>query len=295
MIARRSLLLVLLATLAACAKNGNNGSLEMYGVCSVPDSCSFSGKCDKFLLGNYAVDLAMTRRLMVPMEVHNQLVNNADTGAGTSGHTNTNDATVERVIVSWSAPGISSVAGVTSNVAQVVPASGTSVVGLELLDDAAAADLAAAPAAGVTAIADVKLKGQLNDGSEFETGTYRLPVHVCNGCLAANYTCSDPTQIPSSPCLYWGEWPNTFKCGALAVTYSIGGSVTGQTTNLILTCNSVEIPIGASDTTWIFPYGLANAANYNCAVTTPATGCAVDNAAGTIAGANVTNVNVHCP
>jgi hypothetical protein len=295
MTAHRALLLLLLATLAACAKNGNNASIQMFGVCSVPESCSYSATCGEFALQNYTIDVSMNDRIAVPIEVHNQLINNADTGSGGTGHTNTNNATVQTASIEWSAPGVA--VSVTSDMVQAVPADGTGVVVVELMNDAAWMAFSGVSPAGVTAIADLKLKGELGDGSTFETGTYRLSIDVCNGCLLANYTCADPTQIPNSPCLHWGQWPNTFTCGSATATYTVGGSVAGQTGNLILTCNSVPISIGATDTTWIFPYGIANAGAWSCSVTTPPLGqtCAVDNATGTIATANVNNVNVHCP
>lgn len=291
MTARRALLLLLLAALAGCAKN--NASIEMAGLCFPPDGCSFQSTCGKFTPAETVdVSFLASPRLLVPVEVHNQMSPNADS----SGHVNTNDATLEQVRVSWSVPGVA-VSGVTSNITQTVPAGGTTVAFLELLDATAGGQLAAGVTGEVHGTATVKLKGVTNGGSKFETGDYRIAVTVCNGCLLGAYVCEDPTQLASNFCLHLGQWPNTFSCGAAPATFTIGGTVTNVTgAGLQLTCNGTPVNIGIGATDWTFPTPLTDGSLYVCSIATDAAGqtCSISNQNGTVSGANVANINVTC-
>jgi len=77
----------------------------------------------------------------------------------------------------------------------------------------------------------------------------------------------------------------------------VGGTITGLTAaGLVLTNGSDTVSPAANDTTFTFGTALANGAGYSVSVTTQPAGldCTVTNGAGTIAGANVTNVAVAC-
>jgi hypothetical protein len=85
-----------------------------------------------------------------------------------------------------------------------------------------------------------------------------------------------------------------------APTYTVGGSVNGLTTSGLVMAVTVpagnqtmSVPTGA--TSYVFPTSEPNG-SYTVSVKTQPTGqtCSVDNAGGTIAGANVTNANVTC-
>ncbi len=292
--------LLLLAPLAGCMRP-NRASVEVYSICSPSDDCTFKAKCDMQYMGNQIVDLDLTGNISLAVEVHNQLTNNANEDLGQA---NTHDARVQQVVTSYSAP--FAVASATTDIQQIVPANGTSVLGIELLDAAAYADLAAGVGAGlsVQVIADVKLKGILADGSKFETGEYRVPVQVCRGCLAVIFPPCLPPNVASA-CLNYGQWPATaVSClppgGGGTTGYTLGGAVTGltDTNGLTITCNGAVVAVAAGDTTWEttdrFDTGIA----YTCQITTPAPtqpGCALSNATGTVGGINVTNIDLTCP
>lgn len=292
-------LLLLLAPLVACVK-GNNASIEVFSICSPPAAadCKFSAKCDAQPGSEQIVDLSLISAdsMILPVEVHNQLANNADA----NGHVNTNDAMVQQVKVSYGVPGFG-VRSITTNLSQTVPATGTAVLALNLLNAGAVADFATGlgGAGSVEAIFDVKLKGVLADNSQFETGTYRVPVVVCIGCLASAYTCDTAGAVPTKFCIQEGQWPANWTCGAPPATFSIGGNIANLTTsNLEVTCNGVAQPIASGSASYSFS-GLADGAAYVCTISTQPTGqtCSFDVpavASGTISGADITNINITC-
>ncbi len=85
------------AALSGCIQE-NYASLEFYGVCAGPTpdtttgACVYSASCDLYALFTYWYDPAVVSELLVPIEMFNQLPNNADLSAG---RVNTNDAIIE--------------------------------------------------------------------------------------------------------------------------------------------------------------------------------------------------------
>jgi hypothetical protein len=83
-----------------------------------------------------------------------------------------------------------------------------------------------------------------------------------------------------------------------APTYTIGGSVNGLTTSglvMAVTAGNQTKSVPSGATSYVFPTSEPNG-GYTVSVKTQPTGqtCSVDNASGSIAGANVTNANVTC-
>jgi hypothetical protein len=81
-----------------------------------------------------------------------------------------------------------------------------------------------------------------------------------------------------------------------AVTYSIGGTVTGLTGTLTLQNNGTDSITITADGAFAFTGRLADAATYDVTVSSPPVGqsCTVTNGAGTIHGADVTDIQVVC-
>jgi alpha-tubulin suppressor-like RCC1 family protein len=81
-----------------------------------------------------------------------------------------------------------------------------------------------------------------------------------------------------------------------AATYTVGGTVTGQTSALVLANAGVNTTVAAGAGTFTVLSAAANGASYAVTVATQPTGqtCAVANGAGTVASANVANIAVTC-
>ncbi|MBI4082725.1 MAG: hypothetical protein HY423_08955 [Candidatus Lambdaproteobacteria bacterium] len=86
------------------------------------------------------------------------------------------------------------------------------------------------------------------------------------------------------------------KTSTTPTAYTVGGTVTGLTGTLVLSLNGGNNATMTGDGTFTFGTTLSNGSTYTVAIVTQPSGqtCAVANASGTIAGANVTNVAVTC-
>ena len=175
----------------ACADN--NVSVEVFGICVPASSCTFEGKCDAYAMDPPIIDVATVPSgvLWLPIEVRNQLANNADPAVGRG---NTNDAFVQEFEVDWKDAALPPEIG---RIQQTVPASGSTVVSVWIIP----------PTAAARYIANVRLRGIYADQSHFETAQFAVPVTVCSGCLAAQAACA-------APCPQAGQWP--FVCGTAA-------------------------------------------------------------------------------
>jgi subtilisin family serine protease len=82
----------------------------------------------------------------------------------------------------------------------------------------------------------------------------------------------------------------------LQSTYTIGGTVTGITSTLVLQNNGSNNLTITADGTFSFTNRHANNASYNVTTLTPPAGqvCSVTNGSGMVAGANITNILVNC-
>jgi hypothetical protein len=206
---RRLLLIALAAGATTCSVPGP--SVAFSAICAPPDDavkCSFAATCGAQILGNPAVDVAVTNQLVLIVEVHNQALDNHDDALGRA---NGHDAYFQEIDVSYSggALGIPDVKVRTQN---VVPAAGTSTVYVNAIPAAAGLAPGSLPAGTrTTVIAKIKGKGVFGDGSSFETQEWEIPVILCNGCLGIP-TCSDPTQSVVGVCPQGGQVPASVTC-----------------------------------------------------------------------------------
>lgn len=197
---------------SACVKN--SVSVEAVSVCTAPTdatSCTWSSKCDAQLIGNpeYDADFAV-EGLFLPIEFHNNMPDDADANQG---HPNSKDAFVQQVEITYDSGGLIPLADATINMNQSVPQNGTSVLGIVALESATRATIQAALTTGeiVEIIANMKFKGVFEDGTSFETGTYRQPIDVCRGCIGLG-ACPTGEQVVAY-CPAPGQEPMTFACG----------------------------------------------------------------------------------
>src|SRR5262249_32161316 len=94
---------------------------------------------------------------------------------------------------------------------------------------------------------------------------------------------------------YFTQLQATVACGN--VPYTLGGTVTGLTNDVLVLANgSVLVTLPAGTTTWSFPGKVPNAAPYGITVNRNPAGlvCTVANGVGTMPVADVNNVAVTC-
>jgi subtilisin family serine protease len=84
--------------------------------------------------------------------------------------------------------------------------------------------------------------------------------------------------------------------GSAPATYALGGTVTGLAGTLVLQNNGADNLTVAANGTFTFATRLGQGASYRATVISQPAGqvCAVANGSGTVAGANVTNIQVDC-
>jgi len=214
---RLSLPLLTFALLAAgCVKDATS-FVEPYALCSMPDDCTFSGKCDAQYIGTPRLDVTGQTEMWIALEMHNQLEDNSD---ASSGRTNTHDAHFESYSVDYSGsggllpPSTGDIPASGGRAQMVIPAAGTSVIGVNIFPQALVADLSNAGSlplgpSYVEVTAKVSLKGRFDDGADWET-SFTVPVELCQFCVS--HTCTDPTQTPLAAC------PNLHQIPAGAAT-----------------------------------------------------------------------------
>jgi hypothetical protein len=209
----RALAVLLLATSLACVKN--NGSVEPFTVCAMPDdpsACGQAATCSKTLASApyvYTQDSAgNANELILWLEFHNNVPNNADP---TAGRVNTNDAYVKEYRLSFSAAGVA-IPGVTVSGRGTVPAAGTATLVATLVPASITQYLSAHFPAGTTVLpvkVTLRAAGEYQDGTSFVTGDFDIPVDVISGgCTApvcgagqVRVTCPNECQSSVSKCI----------------------------------------------------------------------------------------------
>lgn len=204
-----------LAALAAVAQGCapvNTASIEPYALCSMPDDCTFSETCDAQYIGIPTLDVAGQTEMWLAFELHNRLANNEDEGTGQA---NTHDAHFESYTVDYSGasgllpPSTGELPSFASSVQQVIPASGTAVVGAFVVPQALVNELAASTEIPtgpdyVTVQLKVKFKGRYDDGTKW-WAPMALPLRLCRNCVG--FVCTDPTQVPLTACPSLFQFP----------------------------------------------------------------------------------------
>ncbi len=155
-------------------------SVQIQTICVPSTSCTFKNACDAQYIGYPALDLAAspTQTLWLTVQVANQLPNNADPSVG---KVNTNDAHIDETDVTYEGALVR-----TESYGSVfnVPAGSTAVISVQLHLVGATGG---AGAATNEVLANVKLKGSLDDGTRFESGPFPITVKVCqSGCGATS-------------------------------------------------------------------------------------------------------------
>ena len=172
-------LAAVVATSLALACAQDNNAVQLYAICSPPDSCTFGATCDKYAMDVPTLDVttSATGVLLLAIEVHNQAANNADP---TAGRVNTHDAFVQEYDVAWKDSALPPVKG---RITQTVPAAGSTVVAVPIQP----------PLAPGRFVAKLSLRGVFGDQSGFTTAPLEIAVAVCSGCLAAQTAaCTKP-------------------------------------------------------------------------------------------------------
>lgn len=163
-----------LLALAGCSKNG--ASVQVQAICYPPDACTFSNKCEKVLLGNPFVDVALgDQSIGLFIQVENQLTDNGDAD---SFRTNTNDAHVDELVLEYSGVAIPRQSFRTN---QAVPAGATQIVGVPAVPTGYTGALGAVVGGG--GVATLRMRGYFDDGTRFETAEFPIAFDVCAGCV----------------------------------------------------------------------------------------------------------------
>lgn len=198
MTTRFLLFLAMLLGLTAVGCVDDRMSLEAYGICAMPTTCTFAGKCDAYALGElqYDPDIvptppAVNQWLQMGVELRNQLPNNKDVATG---RTNTNDAHVTGMRLEISGPASGSITRDIGD--QAVPANGTAVVWTYVLPPGTPASPGPPPGSYVVNIVYI---GYYDNGRKFETPGFPIAVTVNNfgpfGCSGTSVvTCGTYNQ-----------------------------------------------------------------------------------------------------
>lgn len=194
-------LLALAAALSACHQE-NQASLEFYGICDNPKpdgttgGCTYTSSCALYALFTYWYDPISASELLVPIEMFNQLPNNADLSAG---RVNTNDAVIQEWRFEYLLGGIL-FADATSPDNVVVPAGSHKTAIVPVFPASMNALMSAFPS-GTTFVVNVRAAGRYLDDRYFETGPFRVPAAVKSPytTYAPPPTCTAPAYAAACP------------------------------------------------------------------------------------------------
>jgi hypothetical protein len=184
----RALATASLAVLLLAGCPAEFSGVTIVGVCSPPEpvnnACTYPATCDTFFAGTAILDAAAGQAggvdFRLPVEIDNQLPNNADTA---NGRINTNDAQVQSWEVTY--PG-TSVPSWNVGATVTIKASGTSGALLRLIRVQDFAALAPNGAGTRQVVVSVRGHGVLGSQDAFTTAWFDVPVTVCNDCLPKN-------------------------------------------------------------------------------------------------------------
>ncbi len=181
-------LLALSAALCGCPQE-NHASLEFFGICSNPaptaTGCTYSSTCDTYALFTYRYDPTAVADLLVPIEMSNQLPNNADLS---SGRVNTNDAVIQQWRFEYVYNGtIFATAAESANF--TLPAQQHKVAMVPVVP--ASLNGLMTGLVGVDFDVNVRAAGRYLDETYFETGPFKVPVGVAT--YVPPFTCTTGT------------------------------------------------------------------------------------------------------
>ena len=198
-------LAVLGTSLSGCVLD-NYASPEFYGICAGPTpdatsgACIYSSTCGMYM-SSYWYDPASPYGLVVPMEIFNQLPNNADV---TALRVNTNDAVIEQWEFDYvvGSPGsYATFQSSTSGTSVVVPAGSHIVVEVPVVPAGLAVVLPAF-------IVNVRAVGRYLDDRTFETAPFGVQVYqatyvppTLSSCTGYVAVCPQPGQASTPGCV----------------------------------------------------------------------------------------------
>lgn len=217
-----ALLLALLAVAAAGCERDNDASIEVFTICAPPEdaaSCGTDGTCERVLASpRPAVFVtvtplngtgAVTNQLEMFVQVNNQLLPNDDPALG---RVNTNDFIGGEYLLSFRGlPGLSDVV-YPANFTVPADASQTPVIPLIPASTMLQIRPALNGTAGAPVIVELRIRGELRDGTEIETGPFEVAVDVIN----ANFDANDPSVCTGADELPVGFCPNAGQTASVA-------------------------------------------------------------------------------
>lgn len=162
-------LAALAAALSGCVVD-NYATPEFFGICVSPapdtttGACTYSSTCGTYTSG-YAYDPTYPGSVIVPIEMFNQLPNNANPSAL---RVNTNDAVIQQWRLEYMVGGVA-VATATAVTSTLIPA-GTHTVAFVPVD--------VTPMFGLPFVLNVRAAGQYLDDRTFVTGAFGVPLSV---------------------------------------------------------------------------------------------------------------------
>jgi hypothetical protein len=187
--------------------------VKVAAICLPPDdaaTCVFASTCAGQYIGLNEIDIAVTNKLWMVVQVDNQTPSNENLS---NFRTNTNDAYVQEFEVEYSgAPLPTTTAPILGSA--FVPAAGSSVISVLPIPEAVGTVLqgSAIPAgAALDVVAKLRLKGVYGDTTKFETGVFQIPIRVCNGCIGS-FVCADPAKVPVRCPPTDGQLPISVDC-----------------------------------------------------------------------------------
>ena len=184
-------LAALAAALAGCVQE-NEASIQFYAVCYPPEpdattgACVYPESCEAVALGTFWADVSAVSAVagaVAPVEIRNQLFSNADDSVG---RVNTNIAYIEQFRLEFVLPGGAMLPEEWVDANVTVPTSGSTVALVPVLPAYTASVIGALIGTGSAhLVVNVRAAGVYADERTFETGPFKVPVDVCNGCYTA--------------------------------------------------------------------------------------------------------------
>jgi hypothetical protein len=205
------LLAALTAGVAGCERD-NDASIEIFALCLPPEDakvCGTDGTCEAMLASPrpfvFTTVNAQLNRLEMFVQVNNQLLPNDDPALG---RVNTNDFIGGDYLLSFG--GIPNLSDVVFPANFTVAANSSSTPVIPLIPMSTMAQIRATPGLNSSAlvVVELRIRGELRDGTEVETGPFTVAVDVINAdfvpaCPNAGdlaFFCPRPGQTASLVC-----------------------------------------------------------------------------------------------
>jgi hypothetical protein len=143
-------------------------------------------------VGTPVLDVATAQiDFRLPVQINNTLLDNSS-----GGQINTNSAYIQSLEMTYIGTAIQQR---TRDLSITVPASGSSGAVLPLIRVQDFPALAPPGGATTNIVVNVRAHGILASQDAFTTAWFQVPVSVCAGCLASNFTCTPPAFLVTCP------------------------------------------------------------------------------------------------